>query len=147
MLGGLDDGQALAGYQVTHFQPFDAVRKRTEATVTAADGTTFKVTKGAPQVIMALSADSGQVKAAVDTARSATSRRGVSARWAWPAPTGKAPGSSSACCRCSTRRATDAKATIATARQLGVEVKMVTGDQVAIARETAKAARHGHGHP
>ena len=31
----------------------------------------------------------------------------------------------------------DAKATIATARQMGVNVKMVTGDQLAIARETA----------
>ena len=32
----------------------------------------------------------------------------------------------------------DAKATIATARQMGVTVKMVTGDQLAIAQETAK---------
>ena len=31
-----------------------------------------------------------------------------------------------------------AKATIASARQMGVNVKMVTGDQMAIARETAK---------
>ena len=31
-----------------------------------------------------------------------------------------------------------AKATIATARQMGVKVKMVTGDQLAIARETAR---------
>jgi H+-transporting ATPase len=31
-----------------------------------------------------------------------------------------------------------AKATIASARQMGVEVKMVTGDQIAIARETSK---------
>ena len=68
VLGGLHGDQALAGYQVTHFQPFDAVRKRTEACVTAADGTSFKVAKGAPQVIMALAADSGQVKAAVDKA-------------------------------------------------------------------------------
>ena len=32
----------------------------------------------------------------------------------------------------------DAKATIATARQMGVKVKMVTGDALAIAQETAK---------
>jgi H+-transporting ATPase len=31
-----------------------------------------------------------------------------------------------------------AKATIASARQMGVDVKMVTGDQIAIARETSK---------
>ena len=41
----------------------------------------------------------------------------------------------------------DAKATIATARQLGVHVKMVTGDQVAIAQETATDAGDGHRHP
>jgi len=39
----------------------------------------------------------------------------------------------------------DAKATIATARQLGVAVKMVTGDQVAIARETARTLGMGTG--
>jgi len=61
VLAGLDGDQALAGYQVTHFQPFDAVRKCTEAAVTAADGSTFQVAKGAPQVIMALAPDSGQV--------------------------------------------------------------------------------------
>ena len=32
----------------------------------------------------------------------------------------------------------DAKATIATAQQMGVKVKMVTGDALAIAQETAK---------
>ena len=38
---------------------------------------------------------------------------------------------------------TDAKSTIATARQLGVHVKMVTGDQVAIAQETARTLGMG----
>jgi H+-transporting ATPase len=33
VLGGVKDGQALKGYQVEHFQPFDPVHKRTEATV------------------------------------------------------------------------------------------------------------------
>ena len=57
VLGGLKDKEALKPFQVTHFQPFDPVHKRTEATVKAADGTTFKVTKGAPQVILELSAN------------------------------------------------------------------------------------------
>jgi H+-transporting ATPase len=38
------------------------VHKRTEATVKSADGKQFKVTKGASQVILALSANAGQVK-------------------------------------------------------------------------------------
>ena len=39
---------------MVHFQPFDPVHKRTEATVKGADGKQFKVTKGAPQVILAV---------------------------------------------------------------------------------------------
>ena len=38
VLGGLKNDQALKGYQVVHFQPFDPVHKRTEATVKGADG-------------------------------------------------------------------------------------------------------------
>ena len=57
MLGGLKNDQALTDYQVVHFQPFDPVHKRTEATIKTADGETFKVTKGAPQVILELSAN------------------------------------------------------------------------------------------
>ena len=37
----------------------------------------------------------------------------------------------------------DAKSTVATARQMGVEIKMVTGDALAIARETAKTLDMG----
>ena len=33
VIGGLKNDQALKGYQVVHFQPFDPVHKRTEATV------------------------------------------------------------------------------------------------------------------
>ena len=59
VLGGLKNDQALKPCQVVHFLPFDAVHKRTEATVKDPDGKEFKVTKGAPQVILALSADAG----------------------------------------------------------------------------------------
>ena len=52
------------------------MHKRTEATVKGADGKTFKVTKGAPQVILALSANAAQVKAAVDKAVNEFAARG-----------------------------------------------------------------------
>ena len=52
VLAGLENPADLRGYSVTHFQPFDPVGKRTEATVKAKGGPTFKVTKGAPQVIL-----------------------------------------------------------------------------------------------
>ena len=144
VLGGLDDGQALAGYQVAHFQPFDAVRKRTEATVSAADGTSFKAAKGAPQVIMALSANSGQVKAAVDGAVGDFAARGFRSLGVARAD-GEGPWQFLGVLPLFDPPRADARATIATARQLGVAVKMVTGDQVAIARETAKALGMGTG--
>jgi H+-transporting ATPase len=41
----------------------------------------------------------------------------------------------------------DAKETIANAIQMGVKIKMVTGDQIAIARETSKELGLGVQHP
>jgi H+-transporting ATPase len=136
VIGGLKDDQALQGYQVVHFQPFDPVHKRTEATVKGADGKEFKVTKGAPQVILELSANVGQVKPAVEKAVNEFAARGFRSlgvaradqegKWQFVGvlPLFDPPRE-------------QAKATIATARQIGINVKMVTGDQLAIARETA----------
>jgi len=136
VLGGLKNDQALKGYQVVHFQPFDPVHKRTEATVKDTDGKEFKVTKGAPQVILELSANAGQVKPAIEKAVNEFAARGfrslgvarANAQGPWQflgvLPLFDPPRE-------------EAKATIATARQMGVNVKMVTGDQLAIARETA----------
>jgi H+-transporting ATPase len=137
VLGGLKDDKALKGYQVVHFQPFDPVHKRTEATVKGADGKQFKVTKGAPQVILALAANAGEVKSAVDKAvndfaasgfRSlGVARAEENGKWMLVGvlPLFDPPRE-------------DARATIATALAMGVKVKMVTGDALAIAKETAK---------
>jgi H+-transporting ATPase len=136
VLGGLKNDQALKGYQVVHFQSFDPVHKRTEATIKSMDGKEFKVTKGAPQVILELSANAGQVKPAIEKAVNEFAARGfrslgvarADAQGLWQflgvLPLFDPPRE-------------EAKATIATARQMGVNVKMVTGDQLAIARETA----------
>src|SRR5208337_4337363 len=76
VLGGLKSDQALRGYQVVHFQPFDPVHKRTEATVKDADGKEFKVAKGAPQVILELSVNAAQVQPAVEKAVNDFAARG-----------------------------------------------------------------------
>ena len=76
VIGGVKDTKALKSYQVVHFQPFDPVHKRTEATVKGKDGKEFKVTKGAPQVILALAANAGQVKPAVEKAVNEFAARG-----------------------------------------------------------------------
>ena len=142
VLGGLKDKDALRLYQVIHFTPFDPVHKRTEATVKGADGKTFKVTKGAPQVILALSANAAAAKSAVDKAVDDFAARGFRAlgvartdsdgKWQLLGvlPLFDPP-------------RVDAKSTVATAAQMGVKIKMVTGDALAIAREMAKTLGMG----
>jgi H+-transporting ATPase len=137
VIGGLKNDQALKSYQVVHFQPFDPVHKRTEATVKGGDGKQFFVAKGAPQVILKMSTNAGEVKAAVEKAVSEFAGRGFRSlgvaradqegKWQFVGvlPLFDPPRE-------------EAKATIASARQMGVNVKMVTGDQTAIARETAR---------
>ena len=137
VLGGLKNKQALQGYQVVHFQPFDPVHKRTEASVKAADGKTFKVTKGAPQVILELSANAGQVKPAVEKAVNEFAARGFRSLGVARAE-GEGQWQFLGVLPLFDPPREDAKTTIATARQMGVKIKMVTGDALAIAQETAK---------
>ena len=137
VLGALTDHKVLDDYQVLHFQPFDPVHKRTEATVKDTDGKVFKVTKGAPQVILALAANAGEVKPAVEKTINEFAARGFRSlgvaradqegQWQFLGvlPLFDPPRE-------------EATATIATARAMGVKVKMVTGDALAIAQETAK---------
>jgi H+-transporting ATPase len=136
VLGGLKNDQALKGYEVVHFQPFDPVHKRTEASVKGTDGKEFKVTKGAPQVILELSANAGQVKPAVEKAVNEFAARGFRSLGVARADA-QGPWQFLGVLPLFDPPREQAKATIATARQMGVNVKMVTGDQVAIARETA----------
>jgi H+-transporting ATPase len=137
VIGGLKNDRAMKGYQVVHFQPFDPVHKRTEATVKTADGKQFQVAKGAPQVILEMSSNAGEVKLAVEKAVNEFAARGFRSlgvaradqegKWQFVGvlPLFDPPRE-------------QAKATIASARQMGVNVKMVTGDQLAIAREMSR---------
>ncbi len=137
VLSGVKDKQALKAYQIVHFTPFDPVHKRTEASVRDKDGKTFRVTKGAPQVILELSANAAQVKETMDKAVNDFAARGfrslgvaradADGKWQLVGvlPLFDPPRD-------------DAKTTVATARAMGVKIKMVTGDALAIAKETAK---------
>ena len=142
VLGGLKDKAALKSFRVTHFVPFDPVHKRTEATVTGKDGKTFKVTKGAPQVIMALSTNAAAVKPAIDKAVDDFAARGFRALGVARAE-GNGKWQLLGVLPLFDPPRKDAKATVATAAQMGVKIKMVTGDALAIARETAKTLGMG----
>jgi H+-transporting ATPase len=137
VLDGLKDAKALKAYKVTHFQPFDPVHKRTEATVKGPDGKTFQVAKGAPQVVLEMSANAGKVKAAVDKAVNEFAARGFRSLGVARAD-GKGKWQFLGVLPLFDPPRDEAKATIATARQMGVTIKMVTGDALAIAVETAK---------
>jgi len=137
VIGGVKNDQVLKSYQVLHFEPFDPVHKRTEATVKGPDGKQFFVAKGAPQVILKMSTNVGDVRAEVEKAVDEFAARGFRSlgvtradedgKWQFVGllPMFDPPRPS-------------AKATIASARQMGVQIKMVTGDQVAIAQEMAR---------
>ena len=137
VIGGLKGDQALKPYQLVHYQPFDPVHKRTEATVKGADGKEFKATKGAPQVILALAANAAEVKTEVDKAVDNFAARGFRSLGVARAD-GDGKWQLLGVLPLFDPPRDDAKATIATAREMGVNVKMVTGDALAIAVETAK---------
>ncbi len=137
VISGLKNDQLLKGYEVVHFQPFDPVHKRTEASVKLADGKTFRVTKGAPQVVLALSANAEEVRSAVATAVGEFAARGFRSLGVARSD-GDGPWQFLGVLPLFDPPREDAKATIATALQMGVKIKMVTGDQLAIAQETAK---------
>ena len=141
VLGALDEGWDDA-WTVTGFHPFDPVGKRTEARVAGTDGSEFSVSKGAPQVILALTADPESVQADARRAVDRFAERGfrslgvarTDARGTWRLlgvlPLFDPPREDSA-------------EVIGTATDLGVQVKMVTGDQAAIAKETARQLHMG----
>ncbi|NRR92384.1 plasma-membrane proton-efflux P-type ATPase [Winogradskyella undariae] len=142
VLGGLKDQKILNDYNVIHFQPFDPVHKRTEATVKGKDGKDFKVTKGAPQVILELATNSEKLKVAVDKAVNNFAARGF--RSLGVARTdGEGEWQFIGVLPLFDPPREDAKSTIATALAMGVKIKMVTGDALAIAKETAEKLAMG----
>ncbi len=142
ILSGLRDPHATDGLVQTRFVPFDPVRKRTEAEITGTGGATFKVSKGAPQVILELAGASGDVAARAEDVIGSLASRGfrtlgvartdAAGRWELLGvlPLFDPPRE-------------DSRETIAQAGAHGIEVKMVTGDNVAIARETAGQLKLG----
>ena len=131
----------LKTYQIARFTPFDPVSKRTEAEVKH-DNATFKVSKGAPQVILDLvhpDADArkkaeGQVNdlAAKGFRTLGVARTDAQGKWKF---LGLLP--------MSDPPRDDSASTIATARRMGLQVRMQTGDNIAIAREISRELKLG----
>jgi H+-transporting ATPase len=132
----------IGGYKVAEFKPFDPVSKRTEATIEAADGKNFKVTKGAPQVILSLVSNKESIRTDVNKTVDAFASRGYRALGVAETD-GKGKWQFAGLIALYDPPREDSTETIKTAQAMGVQVKMVTGDHVAIAKEIAEQVNLG----
>lgn len=131
----------LQSYHLEAFHPFDPVSKRSEAEVSR-QGARFRVAKGAPQVIFSLcempeeAARAALAKVDADAAKGfrtlGVARAEDQGAWRFLGllPLFDPPRDDSA-------------QTIAETRAMGVDIKMVTGDHEAIAREIAAKLQLG----
>ncbi len=134
---GLASRDGPAGYQQTRFVPFDPVGKRTTAEITGPDGAAFTVTKGAPQVILAL--------CRLGPDRAARTRQAVQQLAATGYRTlgvarqdGDDPWRFLGLLPLADPPRADSAQTIRDATGHGITVKMLTGDNTAIAAEISK---------
>ncbi|MGA3060836.1 MAG: plasma-membrane proton-efflux P-type ATPase [Candidatus Bathyarchaeia archaeon] len=128
---------------VSGFKPFNPVIKRTEATVQGEDGHQFKVTKGAAQAILALIEDKKLITDKLTEDVDAFAKKGYRAlgvartdkdnRWQFAGLIGLFDPPRE-----------DSAQTIKTAQSMGVSVKMVTGDHIAIAKEISSQVNLGN---
>lgn len=128
-----DGGKTLP--QVLKFTPFDPVNKRTEAVVKR-DGKTVSYSKGAPQVILDLCKLAGPARTAYEQKVDALGSNGYRALAVAVAEDGGAWTMLGLLPLFDPPR-DDAAETLATTRKMGVDIKMVTGDHEAIARQIA----------
>jgi H+-transporting ATPase len=129
--------------KVTGFKPFDPVVKRTDATVQGEDGSQFKVTKGAPQAILALVEDKKSINDKLTEDVNEFAKKGYRAlgvartdkenRWQFAGLIALFDPARD-----------DSAETIKTAQSMGVNVKMVTGDHIAIAKEISSQVNLGN---
>ena len=137
VLLGLKDKSRLQTYTQKKFVPFDPVHKRTEATVQGTDGGTFLVTKGAPQIIMEMANlnetdQEKAVKVVDDFAAQGYRALGVGIK-----KEGEQNWTFLGILSLFDPPREDSAETIDRAKNYGVHVKMVTGDNLSIARQIA----------
>ncbi|MDE2295087.1 MAG: plasma-membrane proton-efflux P-type ATPase [Gammaproteobacteria bacterium] len=123
-------------FSLHHFVPFDPVSKRSEGRWQRVGGETLTVTKGAPQVIFAQAAidpaTRTRAQAWIDTQAAKGFRTlGVASR------AGDRAWQLDGMISLFDPPRADSAETIAEAKRHGIAVKMITGDNVAIAREIA----------
>ncbi|CAH8338122.1 unnamed protein product [Eruca vesicaria subsp. sativa] len=146
MVGMLaDPKEARAGIREIHFFPFNPVDKRTALTYIDSNGDWHRVSKGAPEQILDLCNARADLRKRVHSAIDKYAERGLRslavARQTVPEKTKESPGGPwefVGVLPLFDPPRHDSADTIRRALDLGVNVKMITGDQLAIAKETGR---------
>ena len=136
ILGSAPEASGTEGMKVVEFHPFDAVCKMTEARVEGPDGDTFKAAKGAPQAILALDPDHDEIQAGVEEATEKFAKKGFRSLGVARSDSAGTYHMLGVIPLFDPLR-DDSRDTVEAAQSLGVDIKMVTGDQAPIAREMA----------
>ncbi|KAK4435675.1 Plasma membrane ATPase 4 [Sesamum alatum] len=140
-----DPKEARAGIREVHFLPFNPVDKRTALTYIDSNGNWHRASKGAPEQILALCNSKEDVRRKVHAVIDKFAERGLRslgvARQEVPEKTKESPGGPwqlVGLLPLFDPPRHDSAETIKRALNLGVNVKMITGDQLAIAKETGR---------
>jgi H+-transporting ATPase len=141
VLAAFGDPLRLQDYRTVAFRPFDPVRKRAEADIEA-HGTRLQVAKGAPQVVLNLAAPDGTTRERVEKSVDSLAARGYRTLGVARKDTGGGWRFLGLLPLYDPPR-DDAVQTIDAAKAMGLDVRMVTGDHLAIGRETARRLHLG----
>ncbi|PSS01332.1 Plasma membrane ATPase [Actinidia chinensis var. chinensis] len=140
-----DPKEARAGIREVHFFPFNPVDKRTALTYIDAQGNWHRASKGAPEQILTLCNAKEDMKKKAHGIIDKFAERGLRslavARQEVPEKTKESPGAPwqfVGLLPLFDPPRHDSAETIRRALNLGVNVKMITGDQLAIAKETGR---------
>ena len=127
--------ERIGSYRIQGFRPFDPVSKRTEASAEGGGEQTFRVAKGAPQAILELVRAEHGVQSEVNRSVVEFASKGFRALGVARTKGGEWAYIGTVALYDPPRE--DSAETIATARSMGMDVKMVTGDHLAIAKEVS----------
>jgi H+-transporting ATPase len=140
-----DPKEARAGITEVHFLPFNPTDKRTALTYVDEVGKMCRVSKGAPEQILQLASNKSDIEKRVHAIIDKFAERGLRslgvARQEVPAETKDSPGGPwefVGLLPLFDPPRHDSAETIRRALDLGVSVKMITGDQLAIGKETGR---------
>ncbi|KAL9263238.1 Plasma membrane ATPase 1-like protein [Drosera capensis] len=140
-----DPKEARAGIMEVHFLPFNPTDKRTALTYIDGQGKMHRVSKGAPEQILNLAHNKAEIERRVHTVIDKFAERGLRslavAYQEVPDRAKESPGGPwqfIGLMPLFDPPRHDSAETIRRALNLGVSVKMITGDQLAIAKETGR---------